>query len=197
VERGRLEAFSDGVFAVAITLLALNLAVAGPGHGPLGEQLASRWPAYVAYVVSFLTIGIIWLNHHMQFNRIERPDRTLMVLNLFLLMFVTLTPFPTGLLAENLSSPSSEHVAAALYATTMLAMSISFFSLYLWSARQHLFVDEMDDHHIAYLVRRNGAGLLAYAAAIALAFLSAPLSLGLCALVAIFYLLPARAPAAA
>ena len=191
----RLEAFSDGVFAVAATLLVLNLK-AGTGHG-LAAKLGSEWPHYATYVVSFLTIGIIWLNHHTQFSAIERPDRTLMVLNLVLLMFVTLTPFPTGLLAQYLSAGSSEHVAAAFYAATMLAMSISFFSLYVWAARKRLFAAAIDERHAAYLVRRNGAGLLAYAAAIALAFVSAPLSLGLCGLVAIYYLLPARSPAPA
>ncbi|HXR29108.1 MAG TPA: TMEM175 family protein [Solirubrobacteraceae bacterium] len=190
----RLEAFSDGVFAVAATLLVLNLS-AHVGKGQrLADALGSEWPHYATYVVSFLTIGIIWLNHHVTFNRIARTDRTLMVLNLVLLMFVTLTPFPTGLLAQYLNSGSNEIVAAAFYATTMLAMSIAFFSIYVWAARRRLFADEIDDRHAGYLLRRNGAGLLVYAAAIALAFVSAPVSLGLCGLVAIYYLLPARAP---
>ena len=191
----RLEAFSDGVFAVAATLLVLNLQP-GKGNG-LAAQLGSEWPHYATYVVSFLTIGIIWLNHHSQFNAIERPDRTLMVLNLFLLMFVTLTPFPTGLLAKYLNSGSDEHVAAAFYAATMLAMSIAFFSLYVWAARKRLFAASIDERQAAYLVRRNGAGLFVYAAAIGLAFVSAPVSLGLCGLVAVYYLLPARGPAPA
>jgi len=186
----RLEAFSDGVFAVAATLLVLNLK---PGsHGTLAHRLASQWPHYATYVVSFLTIGIIWLNHHSQFNRIERPDRTLMVLNLFLLLFVTLTAFPTGLLADNLRSGSNAHVAAAFYAATMLAMSIAFFSLYVWAARQRLFAGWIDDRQAAYLLRRNGAGLLVYAVAIGLAFISAIVSLALGGAVAIFYLLPGR-----
>ena len=191
----RLEAFSDGVFAVAATLLVLNL-TAGSGS-TLAARLGSEWPHYATYVVSFLTIGIIWLNHHSQFDAIERPDRTLMVLNLFLLMFVTLTPFPTGLLATYLSSGANGHVAAAFYAATMLGMSIAFFSLYVWAARKRLCAAAIDERHAAYLVRRNGAGLLVYAAAIAIAFVSAPVSLCLCALVAIYYLLPARAPAPA
>ena len=186
----RLEAFSDGIFAVAATLLVLNLK-AGTGHG-LAAKLGSEWPHYATYVVSFLTIGIIWLNHHSQFSTIERPDRTLMVLNLFLLMFVTLTPFPTGLLAQYLNSGNDEHVAAAFYAATMLAMSIAFFSLYVWAARQRLFAGWIDDRQAAYLLRRNGAGLLVYAVAIGLAFISAIVSLALCGAVAIFYLLPGR-----
>ena len=171
----------------------LNLGV-DQFHGSLAHKLAREWPHYATYVVSFLTIGIIWLNHHMQFDRIERPDRTLMVLNLFLLMFVTLTPFPTALLARYLRSGSDEHVAAALYAATMLAMSISFFSLYVWAAHRRLFAGWIDERHTAYLLARNGSGLLVYAVAIAIAFVSAVASLILCGAVAIFYLTPGRAP---
>jgi uncharacterized membrane protein len=186
----RLEAFSDGVFAVAATLLVLNLK---PGaDGTFAHRLASQWPRSATYVVSFLTLGIIWLNHHSQLGRIKRPDRTLMVLNLFLLLFVTLTPFPTGLLAEYLHSGSNGHVAAAFYAATMLAMSIAFFSLYVWAARQRLFAGSIDDRQAAYLLRRNGAGLLVYATAIGLAFISATASLAFCGAVAIFYLFPGR-----
>jgi uncharacterized membrane protein len=146
--------------------------------------------------VSFLAIGIIWLNHHAQFNRIEHPDRTLTVLNLILLMFVMLTPFPTGVLAQKLRSASDEHVAAALYVATLLAMSIAFFSTYLWAARRRLFSAWVGEEHVGYLIRRNVAGLFVYAVAIGLAFASAPASLALCGLVAVYYLLPGRTPRA-
>ncbi len=191
----RLETFSDGVFAVAITLLVLSLAV-HPRPGQLGHALAAYWPHYATYVVSFLTIGIIWMNHHAQFERIEHADRTLMVLNLILLMFVTAIPFPTSLLATYLHSGSDEHVAAAVYAGTLLLMSIAFFSTYLWSAHRRLFAAWVGEQHVGYLVRRNGAGLLVYAAAIAVAFASASASLALCGLVALYYLYPGRASAA-
>src|SRR5262245_61286972 len=74
VSKGRLEAFSDGVIAVAITLLALNLIVPGPGHGPLLDQLGDRWPSFVAYLISFLTVGIIWVNHHQLVDNIAVID---------------------------------------------------------------------------------------------------------------------------
>src|SRR6185437_983777 len=96
MDRSRLEAFSDGVFAVAITLLALDLAVAGPeGHGPLAEQLYHKWPAFLAYLISFFMIGIIWVNHHALVRQITKVDRTLLFLNLVLLLFVVLIPFST------------------------------------------------------------------------------------------------------
>ena len=187
----RLEAFSDGVFAVAITLLVLDLKVNAPAGG-LAHALAVAWPHYTTYVVSFLTIGIIWMNHHAQFDRIVKADRTLMVLNLLLLMFVTLIPFPTGLLATHLGTGRDQQVAAALYAASLLAMGLSFFSTYLWAARRKLFAGWIREQHVGYLIRRNGAGLLAYAIAIAVAFANAYVSLALCGLVAIYYLYPGR-----
>ena len=97
---GRLESFSDGVLAVAITLLSLDLAVGGPGHGTLAHQLAQRWPSFSSYVVSFLVIGIIWINHHSLFSNLEAIDRVALFLNLLLLLFVwrshsRLPPWPS------------------------------------------------------------------------------------------------------
>ena len=109
-------------------------------------------------------------------------------------MFVTLTPFPTRVLAATLNRGGDEDVAAALYAATMLAMSIAFFSTYVWSARHKLFAEWIDDRHVGYLIRRNVAGLFAYAAAVGIAFASGPASLAICGVVAIYYLLPGRAP---
>ena len=188
----RLEAFSDGVFAVAITLLVLDLHVNGRVARPRARR---AWPFYVTYVVSFLTIGIIWMNHHAQFDRIARADRTLMVLNLLLLMFVTLIPFPTALLATHLNNHGDRAVAAASTPATLLAMSIAFFSTYLWAAHRRLFGDWIPDRHVGYLLRRNGAGLCVYAVAIGIAFADAGVSLALCGLVAVYYLLPGRAAA--
>ena len=185
----RLESFSDGVFAVAATLLVLDLGLSGTGT--LAQKLEHDWPYFATYVVSFLTIGIIWMNHHAQFERIAVADRTLTVLNLFLLMFVTLIPFPTKLLANHLRG-SEGSVAAAVYAGTMLAMSIAFFSTYLWAAHRRLFGAWIAERHVGYLLRRNVAGLLAYVVAIGVAFLNADVSLALCGLVALYYLHPGR-----
>ena len=185
----RLEAFSDGVFAVAATLLVLNLGLSGAGS--LAHQLGREWPHYATYVVSFLTIGIIWMNHHAQFDRIPAADRTLTVLNLFLLMFVTLIPFSTRLLAGHLKG-SGGSVAAAVYAGTLLAMSIAFFATYLWAAHRRLFGAWIAERDVGYLVRRNLTGLGVYVVAIGVAFLNADVSLALCGLVALYYLHPGR-----
>src|SRR5882724_3607187 len=100
---GRLEAFSDGVLAIAITLLVLNIHVPSPGHGTtLGHELAVQWPSYAAYTVSFLTIGIIWVNHHAMIRRLGAVDHTIMILNLLLLLCVGALPFTTALVAAYL-----------------------------------------------------------------------------------------------
>src|SRR5512140_3700214 len=100
MDKGRAEAFSDGVLAVAITLLALDLHVDVTGHGSVAHQLRERWPTFAAYVVSFFVIGVIWVNHHALFALIDRVDRVLLFENLLLLMFVTTLPFTTSTLAD-------------------------------------------------------------------------------------------------
>jgi uncharacterized membrane protein len=129
VDSGRLEAFSDGVFAVAITLLALDLAIGGPGahHQTLASNLAGHWPAFAAYPVSFATIGIIWVNHHTLFKNFSDVDRTLLFLNLLLLFFVVSIPFATSTIAAYLrSSSANASLAAAIYQGVFEGMSLSF-----------------------------------------------------------------------
>src|SRR5437764_130198 len=112
---GRLEAFSDGVIAVAITLLVLNIDLPklAPGES-LGHGLAHQWPVYVAYAVSFLTIGIIWINHHVMIGRLRETDRAILFLNLLPLMSIAVLPFATKLMAAYLTQSSGEHLAAAI-----------------------------------------------------------------------------------
>jgi uncharacterized membrane protein len=112
---GRVEAFSDGVFAIAITLLVLDLAVPLREETPEGEltaSLAHQWPAYFAYLVSFLVIGIIWVNHHTVSDKVRLVDRPVLFANLVLLLVVSVIPFPTHLLAEYLTADQNSHVAA-------------------------------------------------------------------------------------
>ena len=117
MDRSRLEAFSDGVFAVAITLLALDLTVEGPGHGRLLDQLYDKWPAFLAYLISFFMIGIIWVNHHALVRSIIKVDRTLLFLNLVLLLFVVLIPFATGTEADYFPHNDRDaQLAVVLYA---------------------------------------------------------------------------------
>jgi uncharacterized membrane protein len=186
----RLEAFSDGVFSIAATLLVLDLHVPDIGSG-LGPALLAQWPSYLTYVTSFGTIGIIWVNHHSLFVHVRRVDRTLLFLNLLLLMTVSVIPFPTALLGKYTTAGDDGHLASAVYGGVMVVMSIAFSALWrhVTSSRRLL------GHHLdPRRARREGllfsAGLLAYVAGIGLSFVSAQLALVLYALVAVFYLFP-------
>jgi uncharacterized membrane protein len=128
---GRAEAFSDGVFAIAITLLVLSLRL--PGSGTLTEQLLAAWPQYFAYVVSFLTIGIMWMNHHTILAHVTRVDRPLLVINLLLLMGIVAIPFPTVLVADNLTHVGGT-AATVTYGLVMIAISFGFAGLWIYVA---------------------------------------------------------------
>jgi len=116
--KGRLEAFSDGVFAIAITLLVLTIPQPDDFR-QLGDSLLEQWPAYAAYLVSFAVIGIMWINHHTLFGHFERADRNLAYLNLALLATVVFVPYPTGVFGEALQRGEGERVAAVFYSIIM------------------------------------------------------------------------------
>jgi uncharacterized membrane protein len=187
----RAESFSDGVFAVAVTLLVLNLGVHGVAPGGLAAALGREWPHYVTFVVSFLTIGIVWSNHHEMFERIARVDRPLVLLNLLLLLCVTAIPFTTGLLAGYLRG-ADEHVAAAVYASSFLLLSVVFVATNTWSARRGLWRSGISSQEMSRQLGRSSIGLLLYGAAVGLAFVNAIVCLVLCALSAVYYAFPSR-----
>jgi uncharacterized membrane protein len=188
----RLEAFSDGVFAIAITLLILDLHVpplSDTPQGELGGRLLSLWPSYASYVVSFLVIGIIWVNHTAMFHHIDRVDRPLLFLNLLLLLFVVAIPFPTGMMAEYVrEGGANSHVAAAAYSVTMFGMAISFGGLWLRVVRgRSLLGTTIDQAAARSTVIRFTAGNAGYLILIGLAFVSAPLTLALHFVLAVYY----------
>ena len=197
MDRSRLEAFSDGVFAVAITLLALNIVVKGPGHGTLWWQLKHLWPDFLAYLVSFFMIGIIWVNHHVLVRTITAVDRTLLFLNLVLLLFVVLIPFATATEADYFPhNDGSARLAMALYAGVFLGMSIGFASMLEWTLHgQRVYQPVPPERHWAARARFAG-GSLVYVIAIAVASFSAVASFVLIALIALYYILE-NTPAAA
>src|ERR1700678_1036390 len=189
MDRGRLEACSDGVLAVAITLMALNLAVAGPGHGPLASQLADHWPAFVAYLISFFTVGIIWVNHHALVSNIVTVSRPLLFLNLVLLLFVVMVPFATKTVADYLAHGGFDaKVAVAVYGIVLEGMSIGFASMLEWSlgeGRPRIAVPP--GRRWAARLRFTSGGL-AYLLVIGGAFLNAPAALGFSGLVGLYYI---------
>jgi len=190
---GRLEAFSDGVFAIAITLLVLDIHVPDPSTtADLAQQLGSQWPSYVAYGVSFLTIGIIWINHHAMLRRIKAIDHEILILNLLLLLCVGLLPFTTALMAAYLKESEGETLAAAIYAGSFLLMSVVFAAMN-WTIlfrKDHLLAGPIDAATRRTIITRGVAGLLPYLAAAILAVLSPYVSLAICGAVAAFYALP-------
>ena len=190
MDRSRLEAFSDGVFAVAITLLALNLSVAGPGHGKLSHQLASQWPAYVAYLVSFFTIGIIWVNHHALVQNIAVVNRTLLFLNLALLAVVVAIPFATATMADYLTASGADgHVAMALYAGVLEAMSLAFMALFEWTLHEEGRTHRPVPEAARWAARRRFyLGQVPYLIAVGVAFISPQVSLVIIGLVAVYYI---------
>jgi uncharacterized membrane protein len=196
MDRGRLEAFSDGVFAVAITLLALNLAVAGPGHGPLATQLAERWPAFVAYLISFFTVGIIWVNHHALVSGIATVSRLLLFLNLVLLLFVVMLPFATATMADYLRHGGFDaSVAVAVYGIVLEGMSIGFTLMLEWSLRQGLARGAVPPERRWVARLRFSWGLLAYLVVIGGAFLNAWAAFAWSGLVAVYYIFESTPPA--
>jgi uncharacterized membrane protein len=184
----RLEAFSDGVFAIAITLLTLELP--RPEGADLWHELGAQWEAYAAFGVSFLTIGIIWVNHHGLVERFAHADRTLLFLNLFLLMWVSLIPWPTGLVASHLAGDGAQ-AATAVYSGVFLGMAIAFTVIWMYALRRGHLAD-LTAAQLAHLTRRNALGWLFYVAALALAFVAPTASLALNFAIALYYLLPDR-----
>jgi uncharacterized membrane protein len=189
----RLEAFSDGVIAVAITLLVLNIEVPDlkPGQS-LAGGLIGQWQVYAAYVVSFLTIGIIWVNHHVMISRLREADRTILFLNLMLLMSIAVLPFATRLMAAYLKEPHGQHLATGIYAGSFLVMALFFATLnrHILLDKAHLLQHQLPVEQRRQILFRSIAGVVPYAIATALAVVSAYLTLAICAALGIFYALP-------
>jgi uncharacterized membrane protein len=192
VGTNRLESFSDGVIAVAITLLVLGITIPDPAHGTLTHQLGHQWPQYVAYVVSFVTIGIIWINHHAMISRLAQADHSILILNLLLLLTIGVLPFATGVMAEYLRNPHGQSLAAGVYSGTFLLMAVAFATLnrHILLARAHMLSAELALGERRRILMRSATGLPPYLAATLLAFVSAYVSLGICAAMAVFYALP-------
>ena len=186
METGRVEAFSDGVFAIAITLLILIVGIEHAPQSDLGVELLDLWPAYVAYAVSFLTIGIMWVNHHMIFRHFARVDRPLLLLNIFLLMLIAFVPFPTRVVADFIKSDADRQDASLLYGITMTITAILFFAVWMYGSRRLLRPDA-DRREVTGITRSYLPGTPLYATATLLALLSPIASLIMFAALALFY----------
>ncbi|HEY7356925.1 MAG TPA: TMEM175 family protein [Ktedonobacterales bacterium] len=174
-ETGRLEAFSDGIFAVAITLLVLEIKIPPPETSGLGLWVLNQWPSFLAYFISFTTILIMWINHHAIFNLIHRTDHTFMVINGVLLLLITFVNYPTAVLAEHLQAParSDQTFAGAFYSATFVVTALAFQALWRYATyNRRLLSKKADTALVATIHKQYRFGPLFYAIALALAFVS-------------------------
>jgi uncharacterized membrane protein len=187
VETGRVEAFSDGVFAIAITLLILAVGFEQAiAKGGLKVQLVHLWPAYIAYAASFVTVGIMWVNHQAVFRHFARVDRPLLLLNILLLMCISVTPFPTRVVAEHAQDDADRKAAAFLYGLTMTLTAICFFAVWIYGSRRLLRADA-DRREVSGITRSYLPGAPIYATAMLISLVSPIVSLIMYGLIAIFY----------
>ena len=200
-ETGRLEAFSDGVFAVAITLLVLNIKIPGidvpasqlPNDKQLWSVLLSEWPMLAAYITSFATIGVMWINHHRLYTHIKRTNTILMLLNL-LLLFIVFVPVPTALLAEYVELPD-QHAAVLIYSGTFVLIACCFSLLWRYASYHNRLIGKnVDSRAIEEISKQYLFGPLFYLIAFALAFVSTPATIIACFALALCFALPPRVP---
>jgi uncharacterized membrane protein len=193
-ETQRLEAFSDGVFAIAITLLVLEIRLPGgeAEEGHLLDQLLHIWPSYLAYVISFITIGIMWVNHDALLKDIKRADRPFLLLNAILLMVITFLNFPTVLMAEYLQTADA-NVAALFYSGTLFVIAVLYNAIW-WYAVSHdgLFSAKVDRAFMQKITRQYIFGPLYYLLAVVMAFFSPLLSILICLGLAVYFALTGR-----
>ena len=198
-ETGRVEAFSDGVFAVAITLLVLNIqppSLSTPQllvDSALGDYLRHQLPMLLAFVTSFATIGIMWINHHRLFIHIKRTDNTLLVLNLLLLLMIVFIPYPTALLAQQYAVYPSGNLAAKVYCGTDVIMAVCFNLLWRYASfRNRLLSKDADPLAVRAISRQYVFGPILYLISFGLAWVNVPASIILTFMLALFFAVPPR-----
>jgi uncharacterized membrane protein len=188
MSKGRVEAFSDGVFAVAATLLIFNIQIDKTAPGGLLAALLAAWPKYAAYVASFLTIGVMWANHHGLFERIARMNRALTFLNLLLLMAIVFIPFSTAELGANIQVPRDANTAASLYAINASVIAIFFGALWAYAlTHPHLLAANVDPQAALRAWPRFSIGSVVYLVCIPLGLFSPIAVVVVCAALAVYY----------
>ena len=188
--KGRLEAFSDGVFSIAATLLVLDIAVHPPGS-PL-EQVLHAWPAYLAYLVSFLTIGAGWLTHSALTDQLERTDSIFLRLNLLVLLVVAFLPFPTRLVADALQHFGAERVAVTLYGLTLLVIRVLGVALDSYAQREHLYKPQGEGAELQHERRQLLPVVIGYVTAIVIGLFVPGVAVALYFGLALYLVVPFR-----
>jgi uncharacterized membrane protein len=189
VSTARLETFADGVFAIAATLLILNVDAQVPGGiSNLGSQLTHIWPSYLAYAASFVTIGIMWVNHHAIMEQVDHADRRFLVANIGLLLCIAFFPFTTRLVAEHVRGEGAQ-AAALAYGFTGVATALMFNATWLYAAvGKRLLRSDADPAVVSGITRTYLPGPWIYLTATLVAFLSPVASIALFGAIAVFYI---------
>ncbi len=196
-DTSRLETFADGVMAIAITLLILEVRVPHVEGRGLGAALAHQWPSYAGFVVSFLTIGIIWVNHHHMFKLISRSTHAFLMLNVVFLMTICVLPWPTALVADYVRDPDGRTVATADYGGGMTSIAVMFNVVWRYAGTNHrLLVPGIADEALAKMNRSYLAGPVVYGSSTLIAFAQPYVSLAIFAGLAVYWLLPGTGPRA-
>ncbi len=190
LSKDRMEGFSDGVFGFAITLLVLDIALHPPGT-PL-QRVLHAWPAYLAYVVSFLTIGGTWLLHTGLTDQLARADSLFLRLNLLLLLVVVFLPFPTGLVAEYLHNENGEKVYVTMYGLTLLAIRLLGSALGAYARREQLYAPRQDDEEVHTDRRKLLPVVIGYVIAILIGLVLPVLAVALYFGIAVYLVVPFR-----
>jgi uncharacterized membrane protein len=196
-ETYRLEAFADAVFAIAITLLVIEIRL--PPHeevlriGGVGPALLQLWPSYVGYVISFIVIGIMWANHHNLMKLVDRVDHGFITFTLLLLLCVAFLPFPTAVMAEHLADPDAHEraVAVSFYCGSFTVTAIFYFLMWWHAARnRRLIASHVSDEAVRAITRAYVPGSFLYLTATLVAFINVALSLAIVVALAAMYMFP-------
>jgi TMEM175 potassium channel family protein len=193
-DTGRIEAFSDGVFSVAATLLVLEISVPHADFDHLWSGIGDQWPSYLAYATSFLTVGGLWMVHHGIFRRLQFADSTITRLNLLLLMAVSFLPFPTKLVAEAINSSGAERAAVIFYGASLLVISIVINMIIRYAGSRPELIEEEGRDDVVALAADSNPNLAFYLVVIALAFLAPKVAAFGFLAIAVFAIVHVRSP---
>jgi len=194
----RLEAFSDGVFAIAITLLIIEIKV--PSHEDLKNQtlaqyIWNQWPKYFAYILSFVMIGIYWANHHYLFKLFKRTNHLFNLLNVFFLMTIAFLPYPTGVLGDYILTTEHAKFAVTFYAFAIWLPAFAWLLIWLYARHRRRIVDHtLSQRFINSLTWQYYLSNVFYITAFLISLFSAALSITICVGLTLLYLLPPRKP---
>jgi uncharacterized membrane protein len=194
-ETQRIEAFSDGVFAIAITLLIIEIGVPHlTGEESLSDALRDLWPSYGAYVLSFVMIGIYWANHHSLFRLFVRTDHFFLMLNVFFLMAIAFLPFPTAVLGEYLNDSAERDSAVRLYALGLLLPALGWIVVWVYANARGLVDERLAPEYVRFLTVQYLLSNVLYASALGLSFIDPWVALTIVVGLTLLYLLPPRRP---